>query len=97
MPITALSSASSALHAVPQAMHSVAYNVTHIEREGYLQTQFVEGPQHEVQAYTELVPAQTDYARETVNSIIYQRAFETNIVTVQTADDMLGTIVNLRV
>ena len=34
----------------------------------------------------------TDLAREMVNMIIGQRSFEANIKTVQTADEMLGTI-----
>ncbi len=97
MSISAINSASSALQAYPQGMQSVAYNVTNIERETHLHTEFVDGGNYQVQAHTELVPTQTDYARETVNSIIYQRAFEANVVTVHTADDMLGTLVNLKV
>ncbi len=97
MSITALSSASSALNAFSQGMHSVAYDVTDIERENHLRTEFVEGDNSQVQAYTEVIPSSTDYAREMVNSIVYQRSFEANTVVVQTVDDMLGTVIDMKV
>ena len=37
-----------------------------------------------------------DLAEETVNRIIGQRGFEANIQTVKTADEMLGTILDIR-
>ncbi len=36
-----------------------------------------------------------DYARETASSITYQRAFEANTASIRTADDMLGTVLDL--
>ncbi len=36
-----------------------------------------------------------DFAREFSNTVTYQRGFEAQGVTVQTADDMLGTVVNM--
>ncbi len=97
MMISALSSATSALQAFPEGIQSVAYNVTNIDRQGHLQTQFVEGSTGQVQGHTEVIAGQTDYARETVNSIIYQRGFEANTITVQAADDMLGTVLDMKV
>ena len=38
----------------------------------------------------------TDLASEIVNQIIGQRAFEANIATIQTYDEMLGNVVNIR-
>ncbi len=95
MNISAMSSASSALQAFPEAIQSVAYNVTNIERESHLQTQFVEGPVGQVQAHTEVIPSSTDYARETVNSIVAQRGHEANIVTIQSLDENVGTLINM--
>ncbi len=36
-----------------------------------------------------------DFAREFSNSVTYQRGFEAQGVTVQTAEEMLGTVVNM--
>ncbi len=97
MNISALSSASSAVQAFPEAIHSVAYNVTNIERESHLQTHFVENPVQQVQAYTEIVAAPTDYARETVNTIVAQRGHEANIKTIQAVDTNLGVILDMTI
>jgi flagellar basal-body rod protein FlgC len=37
-----------------------------------------------------------DLGEETVNQILAQRGFEANISTLKTADDMLGTILDMK-
>ncbi len=102
MTISALYSASSALHAFPQGIQSTAYNLTDINREGHARTEFIESPSGSVQAHTEMVlpPVQdgyTDYATEIVNMIVYENAHAANTKTVQTVDDMLGVVVDMKV
>ncbi len=102
MTVSALYSASSALQAFPQGMQSVAYNLTDINREGHMRTEFVESSSGSVAAHTEVIapPMQdgyTDYASEFVRMISYENAHEANTKTIQTADDMLGVVVNMKV
>ena len=37
-----------------------------------------------------------DLGEETVNQILAQRGFEANLKTIKTADDMLGTILDMK-
>ncbi len=102
MTISALYSSSSALQAFQQGMESVVYNVTDINREGHIRTEFVENFSGGVQAHTEvIVPPMahgyTDYATEFVNSIVYETAHAANATAVQSLDDTLGVIVSMKV
>ncbi len=102
MTISALYSSASALQAFPQGMQSTAYNLTDINREGHVRTEFVESSSGSVQAQTELVlppvsQGSTDYTTEMVNMIVYDTSHEANAVAAQTADDMLGVVVNMKV
>ena len=45
---------------------------------------------------TQLELSNVDLAEEVVNQIIGQRGFEANIQTIKTADEMLGTILDIR-
>jgi len=42
-----------------------------------------------------LTPSQTSLEREMANMIMTQRAFEANVVPIQTWDEMTGTLINL--
>ncbi len=95
MNISGMYSASSAMQAFSEGIHSSAYNVTNIERPTHMQTQYVEGSTGQVQAHTEVVPSSTDYARETVNTIVAQRGHEANTKTIQALDENLGTVINM--
>ncbi len=102
MTISALYSASSALQAFPQGMESVAYNLSNVQGEGYARTEFVELSTTGVDAHAEIIlpPTPTgyaDYATDIVNMIVYENAHAANATTVQTVDDMLGVVVNMKV
>jgi flagellar hook protein FlgE len=48
------------------------------------------------QGPTQVELSNVDLAEETVNQILAQRGFEANLNTLKTADDMLGTILDMK-
>ena len=48
------------------------------------------------QGPTQMELSNVDLGEETINQILAQREFEANIHTLQTADDMLGTVLDMK-
>jgi flagellar hook protein FlgE len=48
------------------------------------------------QGQTQVELSNVDLAEEAVNQILAQRGFEANLHTMQTADDMLGTVLDMK-
>jgi flagellar hook-associated protein FlgK len=101
--------ASSALMAYAKAMNTTAGNVANINTDGYMpkQTRFLENKGGGVEALTvdNSVRNRQDmyvsgrnsvnYVEEATEQIIYLRAFQANAGVVRTADETLGTLINI--
>jgi flagellar basal-body rod protein FlgC len=108
-----LNAATSALRAYTEVINTVAHNVANINTEGYnpQRVHLSETAHGGVKARTESVrnPAEArkdiylssggnvDYARERTEEIISLRAFQANAAVFRTADEMIGTLINMTV
>ncbi|MDR2104426.1 MAG: hypothetical protein LBP51_01585 [Deferribacteraceae bacterium] len=106
--LNSINSASSALRAYTEVLNTSARNVANINTEGYTpqRTRLSEGSSG-VRATVESVPrtvntvnnvnnvSKVDYASEAVEQIISLRAFEANASVIRTADEMLGSLINI--
>jgi flagellar basal-body rod protein FlgC len=111
--LNAVNSASSALRAYTEVINTTAHNVANINTEGYnpQRVRLSEARGGGVKAAIESTrnPAEVrqdayisgknnvNYATEAVNRIISLRSFQANTGVVRTADEMLGTLINMTV
>ncbi len=94
-----LSTAASGLQAAQARLNSTAHNVANAQTEGF-QRQQTTGqalPSGGVQTQTGRVPQPgADLAQDTVERISAAYSFQANLKTVQTADAMLGALLDTR-
>jgi flagellar basal-body rod protein FlgC len=111
--LKAVNSTTSALRAYTEVINTVAHNVANINTEGYnpQRVRLSETAGGGVKARAESVRNPTevrediylssgsnvDYARERSEEIISLRAFQANASVFRTADEMLGTLINMTV
>ncbi len=89
----------SALSAFSTGINTVANNVYDPTASSSLRTTINEGQNQQsveaqVQVQEDTAP---DYATEFTNAISYERGFEANIKTIQTADQMIGSVLDMKV
>jgi flagellar basal-body rod protein FlgC len=107
--LNAINSASSALRAYAVTMNVSAHNVANINTEGYssqraslseargggVKVDSVHNPAEPRQdAYVSGIN-NVHYAKEAVEQIVSLRAFQANAASVRSADEMLGTLINM--
>ncbi len=97
----------SAIHAFSEGMQATAHNVANVNTNDYnaLDTTFVDN-KYAVNAHIEEKQSAnlaeeeaiaTDYAEEAVNMILYNRSLEANTASIRTQDEMLGTVIDMKV
>lgn len=94
-----ISTAASGLQAAQARLGSVAHNVVNAQTEGFQRqsttTQAL--PSGGVQAQTRRMPQPgADWAQDTVERISATYSFQANLKTLQTADSMLGVLLDTR-
>lgn len=93
------STASSGLQAAQARLNSSAHNVANAQTEGFQrqQTTTQSLPSGSVQAQTNRLPQTgTELAQDTVERISAAYSFEANLKTIQTADSMIGALLDTR-
>jgi flagellar basal-body rod protein FlgC len=111
--LNAINSTASALRAYTEVINTAAHNVANINTEGYnpQRVHLSETARGGVKARAESVrnPAEAsedvylssgsnvNYVKERAEEIISLRAFQANAAVFRTADEMLGTLINMTV
>ncbi|GGC61078.1 flagellar basal body protein [Undibacterium terreum] len=109
MSISALSSGLSGLQAFQRGLDTSANNIANAQTNGYKpqQASFKEGSNGGVNAVvsgngsngtstTSTEASGTDLATETVNSLVYKAGFDASAKVVRTADQTLGTLIDIQ-
>jgi flagellar hook protein FlgE len=107
MSLAVLSSGVSGLNAAERALGNSAHNVANASTQGFqpTQTQFQEnapagtGVSISPQAQQLLKvdgPSQTDLGTETTNSLVYKAQFDLSAKVIKTADQNLGTLIDIK-
>ncbi|MES2072333.1 MAG: flagellar basal body rod C-terminal domain-containing protein [Pseudomonadota bacterium] len=109
MSIPALNSGLSSMLAFQRGLDTSANNIANAQTNGYQpqQASFKEGSNGGVSSVvsgngsngtsaTSVEASSTDLATETVNSLVYKIGFDVSAKVVKTADQMLGTLVDIQ-
>jgi flagellar hook protein FlgE len=107
MSLAALSSGVSGLNAADRALGNAAHNVANTSTEGFQpsQVQFQENApagtgvsiSRQAQQLQKVDgPSRTDLATETTNSLVYKAQFDLSAKVIQTADQNLGTLIDIK-
>ncbi len=88
----------SALSAFSTGINTVANNVYDPQASSSLRTTINEGQDNKsVEAKVLQENSAPDYAKEFTNAIGYENAFNANTKTIQTADQMIGSVLDMKV
>ncbi len=91
------SSSTSALSAFSTGINTLANNLYNPTSSTSQSTSISQDQNMQVQAKVQMQEEAADYAKEMTDLINYENGYQANVQTIQTADQVLGTVLDMKV